>query len=310
MTIEETKMILEKLDFPKKYITEQKAICIMALADKKERIGLLSGHKNLSQGARIHDIMNFARIVIGKNVAENTREAYRKTSLVQLMNYGLIVRHQLSTNDPNTYYRLHPDFARIFTEMSSEEKGKLLSQIQIKSVRPKDRVDAATSFKIGINVRIDTENSFFLSPGKHNLLEKAVVEIFANVFLDESQVVYIGDAALRKGYQNRTLMRRLNLPIDTTTSLPDVILFSEPESKLVIVEVVMNSGPVTPLRLEQLKRFAKGSRKLGHNIIYVSAFPSRATFRRLVEDIAWGSSVWIENEPNNVVHFERIDTYE
>ena len=26
----------------------------------------------------------------------------------------------------------------------------------------------------------------------------------------------------------------------------------------------------------------------------------------LVEEIAWRSSVWIENEPNNIVHFERI----
>lgn len=24
----------------------------------------------------------------------------------------------------------------------------------------------------------------------------------------------------------------------------------------------------------------------------------------IIEDIAWGSSVWIENEPNNMVHFE------
>jgi len=29
-------------------------------------------------------------------------------------------------------------------------------------------------------------------------------------------------------------------------------------------------------------------------------------FRKFVEDIAWGSSVWIENEPNNIVCFERI----
>lgn len=41
---------------------------------------------------------------------------------------------------------------------------------------------------------------------------------------------------------------------------------------------------------------------------YISSFPSRAIFRKFVEEIAWGSSVWIENEPNNIVHFEGILT--
>ena len=102
MTIEEIKLILKKLNFPERFITEQTAICIKALIDQKERTGLLPEHKNLSEGARIHDILNFARDVIGKKVAENTREAYRKTSLAPLLNHGIVVRHQLSTNDHNT----------------------------------------------------------------------------------------------------------------------------------------------------------------------------------------------------------------
>lgn len=85
-----------------------------------------------------------------------------------------------------------------------------------------------------------------------------------------------------------------------------MILFSEPERHLVIVEVVTSSGPVNQIRLEQLEKFAKGPKKLGHKISHVTAFPSRAVFRKFVEEIAWGSSVWIENEPNNIVHFEKL----
>ena len=101
-------------------------------------------------------------------------------------------------------------------------------------------------------------------------------------------------------------MRRLNLPIDTSASLPDVILFSELQKHLVIVEVVTSSGPVNAIRLEQLKKFTKGPKGLGHKISFITAFPSRAGFRRFVEDIAWGSGVWIENEPNNIVYFQEI----
>ncbi|TLD42825.1 MAG: Type II restriction enzyme BsuBI [Candidatus Jettenia ecosi] len=99
----------------------------------------------------------------------------------------------------------------------------------------------------------------------------------------------------------------MNLPIDTAESLPDVILFSGHEKRLVIIEAVISSGPVNPICLEQLQKFTKESSKLGYKISYVTAFPSRAVFRRFVEEIAWGSSVWIENEPNNIVHFEKLD---
>lgn len=301
MTIEEIKLILKKLNFPERFITEQTAICIKALIDQKERTGLLPEHKNLSEGARIHDILNFARDVIGKKVAENTREAYRKTSLAPLLNHGIVVRHQLSTNDPNTYYRLHPDFLRMFTEKISETREVLINRLKSKSMKVKK-----LETKEEVSVQISDGKEFLLSPGAHNILEKAVVEEFSHAFLKEPQVVYLGDTAPRKGYQNRTLMRKLNLPIDISASLPDVILFSENESHLVVVEVVTSSGPINSIRFEQLQKLTKGPRKLGFKISYVSAFPSRASFRKFVEDIAWGSSVWIENEPNNIIHFKKM----
>jgi hypothetical protein len=303
MTLEKIKEVLHKLNFPEKYISDQTAICVQAMLDETERKGLLPSYKTLSEGARIHDILNYARNVIGRKVAENTREAYRKTSLAPLMNYGIVVRHQLTTNDPNTYYRLHPDFARLFLERNIGEQNKLISQLQRQLTKRK--VKKASQNK-EISVKINNEQIFPLGSGEHNLLEKSVVEIFGNAFLNEHQVVYLGDTSPRKGYQNRALMRRLNLPIDTTSSLPDVILFSALESHLVIIEAVTSSGPVNSIRLEQLQKFTKGPRKLGIKTPYVSAFPSRAVFRKFVEDIAWGSSVWIENEPNNIVHFERM----
>lgn len=287
-------------------MTEQTAICLMALTDKTERNGLLPGHKNLTDGARIHDILNFARDVIGKKVAENTREAYRKTSLAPLTSYGFVVRHQLSTNDPNTYYRLHPGFIGLFSGADIAEQNRLIKQLQRQVAKMKGQKAQKVVRSKEISVQIGDRQIFSLSSGEHNLLEKSVVEIFSHAFLNSPQIVYLGDTAPRKGYQSRALMRRLNLPIDTSASLPDVILFSEPESYLVIVEAVTSSGPINSIRLEQLHKFTKGPRKLGIKVSYVSAFPSRAVFRRFVEEIAWGSSVWIENEPNNIVHFERI----
>ena len=227
VSIDEIKDILEKLDFPKKFITEQTAICIKAMIDKNERKGLLVGHENLSDGARIHDILNFARNVMSKQVAENTREAYRKTSLTPLMNYGIVVRHQLSTNDPNTYYRLHQDYTDLFSKKNIKERNRILNQLKDQLAKYKKRTVRKHLKSKEVVVQINSKQTFALSPGEHNLLEKSVVEIFGHAFLSKPQIVYLGDTAPRKGYQNRILMRKLNLPIDTSTSLPDIILFSE-----------------------------------------------------------------------------------
>ena len=237
---------------------------------------------------------------IGRPVAENTRESYRKTSLRPLMEAGWVIRHQLSTNDPNTYYRLHPDFARLLTLPPGPARDNLIERLRLpERRRPKRMLDIHRD----VPVTMAPGQVHVLSPGRHNLLEKTVVETLGPALLRHPQVVYLGDTAARAGYQNRPLMRRLNLPIDVSVSLPDVILYSPEEQILLVVEAVVSSGPITSGRLAQLQELTASAVKLGIQALYVSAFPSRREFRQFVEDIAWGSSVWIANEPYNIIHF-------
>jgi hypothetical protein len=39
---------------------------------------------------------------------------------------------------------------------------------------------------------------------------------------------------------------------------------------------------------------------------YVTVFPSRRVFRRFVEEIAWGTDVWIADEPDHLVRFGNV----
>ncbi|MBM4430100.1 MAG: hypothetical protein FJ026_07105 [Chloroflexi bacterium] len=300
MTRDEVRTLLQDLGFPARWITEQTVFCILALADTAPRQGLLPGYTCLADGARIHDILTFVREDIGHPVAENTRESYRKSSLRPLMEAGWVIRHQLSTNDPNTYYRLRPDFARLCSSPPAPERDKLVEGLRLpEQRRPKPAQDVHED----VPVRIAPEQIHTLSPGLHNLLEKAVVETLGPALLRRTEVVYLGDTAPRVGYQNRALMRQLNLPIDVSVALPDVILYSPQEPVLLVAEVVVSSGPITPARLAQLQKLTANTVTLGIQVLYISAFPSRRILRRFVEDIVWGSSVWIEREPHNIIHF-------
>jgi hypothetical protein len=307
LDLDEVKVLLQQLGLDRKLITEQSAICVLALTDGVERPGLLPGKKRLRDGARIHDIIEFARQECGKEVAENTRESYRKLSLRPLCEEGLVIRHQLSTNDPKTFYRLHPEMLRILTSPAPLERRWLSQELAA-------RLSQGETWKqqrrrAEIPVEVGQPQPYFLSPGMHSRLAADVVQVYAPEFLKAPQVLYLGDTRHKGGYQNRDLMRELNLPIQVTTSLPDVILLCEAERRVVVVEVVASSGPISEARLLQLEQLVQQALALGYRPRYVTAFPSRRIFRRFVEEIAWGTQVWIANEAEQVITFgARRDT--
>ena len=301
LDLDEVKVLLQQLGLDRKLVTEQSAICILALADGQERDGLLQGKKHLRDGARIHDIMTFARQDCGKEVAENTRESYRKASLRPLCEEGLVIRHQLSTNDPKTFYRLHPDILRLMTCPAPLERRWLAQELASKlshgeGWRQQQR-------KAEVPVEVGQAQPFFLSPGAHSRLTAEVVEVYASRFMIKPRVVYLGDTRHKDGYQNRDVMRELNLPIHVTANLPDVILLCEAERRLVVVEVVASSGPISASRLAQLDQLVRQPQALGYRLRYVTAFPNRRIFRRFVEEIAWSTDVWIADEPDGVIRF-------
>jgi hypothetical protein len=301
LELEEVKTLLQQLGLDRKLLTEQSAICVLALADGAERHGLLPGKKRLRDGARIHDIMAFARQECGRAVAENTRESYRKLSLRPLCDEGLVIRHQLSTNDPKTFYRLHPEMLRLLTCPAPLERRWLAQELAA-------RLSQGETWKqqrrrAEIPVEVGQAQPFFLSPGAHSRLAADVVQVYAPAFLKAPQVVYLGDTRRKEGYQNRDLMRELNLPLQVTASLPDVIVVSDVERCLVVVEVVASSGPISPARLMQLEQLVQRSVALGYRPRYLTALPSRRLLRRFVEEIAWGTQAWIADEPGQVIAF-------
>ena len=301
LDLDEVRVLLEQLGLDRKLITEQSAICVLALADGTERDGLLQGKKHLRDGARIHDIIEFARQECGKDVAENTRESYRKLSLKPLCDEGLVIRHQLSTNDPKTFYRLHPEMLRLLTCPAPLERRWLACELAAQQSQGQGW--RQQSHRTEVPVEVGQAQPFFLSPGAHSRLTAAVVEVYGPTFLKRPRVVYMGDTRHKDGYQNRDLMRELNLPLQVTANLPDVILLCEANRVLVVIEVVASSGPVSAARLAQLQSLVQQSVLLGYRVRYVTAFPSRRIFRRFVEEIAWGTDVWIADEPEQVVCF-------
>jgi len=64
---------------------------------------------------------------------------------------------------------------------------------------------------------------------------------------------------------------------------------------------VTSHGPVDAKRHNELIQLF-GSAEPG--LIFVSAFPDRATMARFLSDISWESEVWVAANPSHMIHFD------
>jgi hypothetical protein len=64
---------------------------------------------------------------------------------------------------------------------------------------------------VQLDVSLPNGFSFTLSPGKHNELERAIIESFRAEFAPGSIVLYVGDTAKKDKYQNTELLAELQL---------------------------------------------------------------------------------------------------
>ena len=79
------------------------------------------------------------------------------------------------------------------------------------------------------------------------------------------------------------------------------IYYSRQRNWLYLIEAVHSSGAITPVRLLELRRLTE---ECEADIIFVTAFLNRKTFRQFAPDIAWETEVWIAESPEHMIHFD------
>ena len=138
-----------------------------------------------------------------------------------------------------------------------------------------------------------------LSPGKHNEVQKAIVEDFAPRFAPGSELLYMGDTAKKNLVLNVKALGDLGIPITEHDKLPDVVLVRPRRGRwLFLVEAVTSHGPVSPKRIVELEAMLA---KCKAGLVYVSAFPDMAEFKKHAKDIAWETEVWLADVPDHLI---------
>lgn len=246
-------------------------------------------------------IIRFINPNFGENISSGSYDDIRRKDL-KLLTIGDIVSHSIpksAKNDSTRGYVLNPFYAYMVrsygTEGWKKDVKKQLQDIESLEVKLKRQRDI-----LQVPVTLPSGKKLDFSIGKHNELQKAIIEEFLPRYGYGGEVLYVGDTANKYLHLNKEVLQDLNFFDISHDELPDVISYSKSKNWLYLIEAVHSSGPIDELRILQFKKLTK---KCKAEIVYVTAFLDRKTFKQFMKDIAWETEVWIANHPDHLIHF-------
>jgi BsuBI/PstI restriction endonuclease domain len=142
-----------------------------------------------------------------------------------------------------------------------------------------------------------------LNHGEYSRLMKAIIEEFTAWFVPNGVLVYARDAKHKQDYFNAEFLAGLNVNIELTDKMPDVVIHHSEKNWLFLVETIMNNHPISEKRQADLARLFASSTA---GLIYVTAFPERSSVSNCLEEIAWGTEVWVADAPSHLIHFNGV----
>ncbi len=292
--VDEAREFLKLLGMPK---AQQADICcyvLLAMAGIKQDTAWTNA-KN--EWIRIHDMIQFANVYYGSTYAENSRETFRKQALHHFRNVAFVEDNGKATNSPNYKYRLTEEILQIVKAFQTSEWQKSINWF----LKYHERlVDIYTSKKKMTMVPVCINGvDFPFSTGKHNELQKAIIEEFAPRFAPGSECLYVGDTIEKDLVKNIEKLKKLGFEITLHDKMPDVILYKEDKNWIYFIESVTSVGPMDSKRILELTEITKN---VTAGKIFVTAFLDFKTYKRFSETLAWETEVWIAEMPEHMIH--------
>ena len=292
--IENARTILTELNVPKSQQSDLCCYVLLAMANIKENDSWANASNSW---IRIHDVISFTKEFYNVTYAENSRETFRKQAMHHFRNAAFIEDNGKATNSPNYRYRLTEEMLELIRSFGTEDwiskKEKFLTNHEslINLYQSKRNL-----LKMPVNIN---GNSFTFSPGKHNELQKAIIEEFAPRFAPDSECLYVGDTIEKDLVKNVDKLRKLGFEITLHDKMPDVVLYCEDKNWIYFIESVTSVGPMDPKRIKEIEDMTS---KVKAGKIFITAFLDFKTFKKFSESLAWETEVWIADMPDHMIH--------
>jgi adenine-specific DNA-methyltransferase len=292
--------IITKLGMPREQQNERSALTFLALLN-------ITPDDNWDMAERsligVTPIMNWCRDNYGKEYAPNTRETFRRQTLHQFVDGGICLynpdKPDRAVNSPKACYQVNPEVLKLVQSYGNNNWEYLLNtflknkQTLINQYAMKREVQM-------ISLVLNDGTKIKLSPGKHSQLIHDIVNNFGPIFAPGAEVLYLGDTGAKQDYFNEERLKELGVVVNKKGKLPDVVLYWSEKNWILLIESVTSHGPVDGKRHSELAKLFNSSTA---GLVYVTAFPDRATMKKYLADISWETEVWIAEDETHMIHF-------
>lgn len=292
--VSEAKIFLKSFGMPGKQQSDIAAYTLLTLAHMKP-----SDHWNdaTNDWIRIHDVLQFTGENYGKIYAENTREAICKECMHQFRESALIEDNGQATNSPNYRYRITDESLKLIRDFDSSRWERSLERFRLYHQSLIDKYTSRKAMEM-MPVRINGKELNF-SPGKHNALQRAILEQFAPRFAPGCECLYVGDTIRKDLIKDVSKLKSLGFEITLHDKMPDVVLYRQDKDWIYFVEAVTSVGPMSPQRIIEIQDMTKNVKS---GKIFVTAFQDRDVYKKFSSDLAWETEVWISDFPDHMIH--------
>ena len=204
--VQEAREFLQMVGMPKAQQTDICCYVLLAMAGIKPD---MSWSEAENDWIRIHDIIQFVNRNYGTTYAENSRETFRKQALHRFRTAALVEDNGKSTNSPNYRYRLTDETLQVIKQMETQEREKAVGRFLMYHEKLVD-IYASKKKMTMMPVKINGMN-FRFSAGKHNELQKSILEEFAPRFAPTSECLYVGDTIEKDLVKNVEKLTKLGI---------------------------------------------------------------------------------------------------
>ena len=249
-------------------------------------------------------IMDHLREHFRMEYAPNTRETFRRQVLHQFIQ-GRIADYNpfdpgLPTNSPRAHYAVTEEALKVARLFGTDQWDDAVIWFRRELGALVERYQAQRDAHM-IRTMLPSGVELLLSPGRHNEVQKAIIEEFIPRFASGAVLLYLGDTANKDLYVDRDGLTLLGVPITEHDKLPDVVLYDEGREWLFLIEAVTSHGPMTPKRVVELNELIVTS---SADAVFVTAFPDLRELRRHIQFLAWETEVWLVDTPDHMIHFD------
>ena len=302
-SVEEAQQILEALGLPTAQRNRMSALTLLALcgltpetrwsAAARRRCGVTKG------------VMDHVRTHYDAHYAANTRETFRRQVLHQFVQACVAEYNAfdpaLPTNSPHAHYAISEDALAVVQRFGTAGWEHAVRDFRRGKEQQSQLPEGLSRSHHMVPVTTPSGLHLQLSPGRHNAVQRAVVEQFAPRFAPGSRLLYLGDTARKALIVDDARLADLGIAITEHDKLPDILIYDEARNWLFLVEAVTSHGPISNKRILELEATLT---ECSAGRVYVTAFPDFAEFRKHMKNIAWETEVWLCDAPDHMIHYD------